>query len=161
MQNLTLIVNPSCKIALAFIIHKPAHDWCDSVYYINPRPTGSCFKYLINYSGYALGFIIYHIKHEQVYVYYNLIIRNSVVKPTAGLAMCRNINYKFTKIWNELRKHSLYFRYQFFIHSHLWSETNEFLKHSIKTSNVVVAGNASIQLNYIAAVNILIDDHYC
>ena len=34
---------------------------------INPRPMGSCL-YIINPSGYALGFIIYHIKHERVYV---------------------------------------------------------------------------------------------
>ena len=36
---------------------------------INPRPTVSCL-YMINPSGYALGFIIYHIKHERVYVSY-------------------------------------------------------------------------------------------
>ena len=37
---------------------------------INPRPTGSCL-YMINPLGYALGFIIYHIKNERVYVSYN------------------------------------------------------------------------------------------
>ena len=35
----------------------------------DPRPTGSCL-YMINPSGYTLGFIIYQIKHERVYVSY-------------------------------------------------------------------------------------------
>ena len=34
-----------------------------------PEPEGESL-YMINPSGYALGFIIYHIKHERVYVSY-------------------------------------------------------------------------------------------
>ena len=52
---------------IAFITHKPAHDLCDSVQNLALRAEGSCL-YMINPSGYALGFIIYHIKHERVYV---------------------------------------------------------------------------------------------
>lgn len=29
--------------------------------------------YMINFSSYVLGFIIYHIKHERVYVSYNAV----------------------------------------------------------------------------------------
>ena len=74
-------IKPSCKIALGFITHKPAHDW-----WINPYPTGSCL-YTINPSGYVLGFIIYHIKNERVYVSYNktkfLLSKNSKILKAA------------------------------------------------------------------------------
>ena len=35
-----------------------------------PSPYGLVFIYMINPLGYALGFIIYHTKHERVYVSY-------------------------------------------------------------------------------------------
>ena len=40
------------------IVYKPSH-----------YAMGSCL-YMINSSGYAVGFIIYHIKHERAYVSY-------------------------------------------------------------------------------------------
>ena len=37
-----------------------------------PSPYGLVFIYMINPLSYALGFIIYHTKHERVYVSYIL-----------------------------------------------------------------------------------------
>ena len=45
----------------------------DDIVYINLRPSSS-WLYTINTLGYALGLIIYHIKHKQVYVYYTFLL---------------------------------------------------------------------------------------
>ena len=63
-----------------------------------PSPYGRLCLHMINPSGYALGFIIYHIKHEWVYVSYIIPGKRRTYSLDLEILISLAVASKYTKI---------------------------------------------------------------
>ena len=100
-------INPWCRTGHGFMNPIIINMW----YCINPRPTDSCW-YMISPWGYALGFIIYHMKHEQFNVSYKCHVSMFVIIHNS-LHGCRmqsiSVQVRFQKKFSKTKESLLFF----------------------------------------------------